>query len=162
MKRRKAALSLILIFCLTVCAAGCSSRHDKGSLKDNLIDGWNHWMQAFSRNALTKEEALQGQKQRGDDAYTGTYTAVYDAFTGKELIFGGTALERENGNRLNVTYTLTIEEGSAKLYWIAGGDTCLIANDNSENTITYTLSPGDNYIVLKGENFSGALTLTVE
>ena len=37
-----------------------------------------------------------------------------------------------------------------------------IANDNSEDTKEYTISSGDNYIVLKGEDFSGTLTLTVE
>ena len=39
MKRAKVIISLILILCLTFCVAGCSSNHDKGSLKDNLIDG---------------------------------------------------------------------------------------------------------------------------
>lgn len=57
-------------------------------------------MQSFSKYALTKEKNLQGEKDNGDDAYTGTYTATYDEFNWKELIFGGTALERENGNHL--------------------------------------------------------------
>ena len=122
MKKSKIALSLMLVLCLTFCVAGCSSNHDKGNLKDNLIDGWNSWMQSFSKHALTKEKDLQGEKEKGDDAYTGSYTATYDGFNGKELIFGGTALERENGNHLKVTYTLTIEKGTAELYWIAGND----------------------------------------
>lgn len=162
MKRAKVIISLILVLCLTFCVAGCSSNHDEGSLKDNLIDGWDNWMQSFSKQALTKEKELQGEKDKGDDAYTGTYTATYDEFNGKEFIFGGTALERANGNKLTVTYTLTIDEGTAELYWIAGGDEYTIANDNSEDTKEYTISSGDNYIVLKGEDFSGTLTLTVE
>lgn len=162
MKRAKVIISLILVLCLTFCVAGCSSNHDEGSLKDNLIDGWDNWMQSFSKQALTKEKELQGEKDKGDDAYTGTYTATYDEFNGKEFIFGGTALERGNGNQLTVTYTITIDEGTAELYWIAGGDEYTIANDNSEDTKEYTISSGDNYIVLKGEDFSGTLTLTVE
>lgn len=162
MKRAKVIISLILVLCLTFCVAGCSSNQDKGSLKDNLIDGWDNWMQSFSKHALTKEKDLQGEKDKGDDAYTGTYTATYDEFNGKEFIFGGTALERANGNQLTVTYTLTIDEGTAELYWIAGSDEYTIANDNSEDTKEYTISSGDNYIVLKGEDFSGTLTLTVE
>lgn len=162
MKKTKIALSLMLVLCLTFCVAGCSSNHDKGSLKDNLIDGFNSWMQSFSKHALTKEKDLQGEKEKGDDAYTGTYTATYDGFNGKELIFGGTVLERENGNQLKVTYTLTIEEGTAELYWIAGNDEYTIANDSSEDTKEYTISSGDNYIVLKGDDFSGSLKLTVE
>ena len=162
MKSAKVIISLILILCLPFCVAGCGSNHDKGSLKDNLIDGWDSWMQSFSKHALTKEKDLQGEKDKGDDAYTGTYTATYDEFNGKEFIFGGTALERGNGNQLTVTYTITIDEGTAELYWIAGGDEYTIANDNSEDTKEYTISSGDNYIVLKGEDFSGTLTLTVE
>lgn len=162
MKRAKVIISLILVLCLTFCVAGCSSNHDEGSLKDNLIDGWDNWLQSFSKHALTKEKNLQGEKDKGDDAYTGTYTATYDEFNGKEFIFGGTALERANGNQLTVTYTLTIDEGTAELYWIVGSDEYTIANDNSEDTKEYTISSGDNYIVLKGEDFSGTLTLTVE
>lgn len=162
MKKMKIALSLMLVLCLTFCVAGCSSNHDKGSLKDNLIDGFNSWMQSFSKHALTKERNLQGEKDEGEDAYTGTYTATYDGFNGKELIFGGTALERENGNHLTVTYTLIIEEGTAELYRIAGNDEYAITNDNSEDTKEYTISSGDNYIVLKGDDFSGSLKLTVE
>ena len=162
MKRAKVIISLILVLCLTFCVAGCRSNHDEGSLKDNLIDGWDNWLQSFSKHALTKEKNLQGEKDKGDDAYTGTYTATYDEFNGKEFIFGGTALERANGNQLTVTYTLTIDEGTAELYWIVGSDEYTIANDNSEDTKEYTISSGDNYIVLKGEDFSGTLTLTVE
>lgn len=162
MKKMKTALFLIFVLCLAFFVTGCGSNHDNENLKDNLIDGFNNWMQSFSKHALTKEKNLQGEKEKGEDAYTGTYTAVYDEFNGKEIIFGGTALERENGNQLKVTYALNIEEGTAELYWIAGNDEYTIANDNSEDTKEYTISSEDNYIVLKGDDFSGSLNLTVE
>lgn len=162
MKRAKVFISLFLVLCFTVSFVGCSSNHDKGSLKDNLIDGWDSWIQSFSKHALTKEKDLQGEKTKGVDEYTGTYTATYDGFNGKEFIFGGTALDRENGNHLQVTYKLTIEDGSAELNWIAGNDEYSVANVNSEDTKEYTISSDDNYIVLKGDNFSGSLELTVK
>lgn len=162
MKRTKAFISLLLVLCLTVSFAGCSSNHDKYSFKDNLIDGWDSWIQSFSKHALTKEKDLQGEKTKDDDAYTGTYVATYDGFNGKEFIFGGTALERESGNHLQVTYKLTIENGSAELNWIAGNDEYSVTNVDSEDTKEYTISSGDNYIVLIGENFSGSLELTVK
>lgn len=160
MKKIKIAISAFLIISILGCLSGCGSNHDRGSLKDNLIDGWDNWIQSFSKHALTKE--LQGEKDEGVDAYTGTYVATYDGFNGKEFIFGGTALERENGNHLQVTYKLTIEDGSAELNWIAGNDEYLVANVDSEDTKEYTISSGDNYIVLKGEKFSGNLELTVK
>lgn len=126
------------------------------------VNGWDRWIQSFSKHVLTKEKDLQGEKDEGVDSYTGTYTATYDGFNGKEFIFGGTALERENGNQLQVTYKLTIEDGSAELNWIAGSDEYSVANGDSEDTKEYTVLSGDNYIVLKGENFSGSLELTVK
>lgn len=162
MKKSKIILSLMLVLCLTFCVAGCSSDHDKGNLKDNLIDGWDNWIQSFSKHALTKDKELKGEKEKGVDAYTGTYTATYDGFNGKEFIFGGTALNRENGNQLSVTYKLTIDEGTAELNWIAGSDEYTITNSTSEDEKEYTISSGDNYLVFKGDDFSGTLEVTVK
>ena len=162
MKKIKAIISVLLVLSIVGCFSGCGSDHNKGSLKDNLIDGWDRWMQSFSKHALTKEKDLQGEKDEGVDAYTGTYTAAYDGFNGKEFIFGGTALNRENGNHLQVTYKLTIEDGTAELNWIAGSDEYSIANTSSEDTKEYIISSGDNYIVFKGENFSGSLEVSVK
>lgn len=151
---------LTVIFIFTVLLSGCST-NDK-NLKDNIIDSYNSLIQNFSKHALTKDKTLQGNRETDTDEYTGTYTADYDNFTGKEFIFGGTALERENGNRLKVTYTLNIDKGTAKLYWIEGDEKHIIANNSSENVKEYTLSAGDNYIVLKGTDFKGTLELKVE
>ena len=82
MKKIKAIISVLLVLSIVGCFSGCGSDHDKGSLKDNLIDGWDRWMQSFSKHALTKEKDLQGEKDEGVDAYTGTYTAAYDGWKG--------------------------------------------------------------------------------
>ncbi len=88
--------------------------------------------------------------------------ATYDGFNRKEFIFGGTALNRENSNHIQVTYKLTIEDGIEELNWIAGNDEYSIVNTSSKDTKEYTISLGDNYIVFKGKNFSGGLELTVK
>lgn len=121
MKKSKVIVSVLLALSLTAGLTGCDSNHDKNSLKDNIIDGWDSWIQSFSKHALTKDKDLKGEKEEGVDAYTGTYMAAYDGFNGKEFIFGGTALNREN-----------------------------------------KISSGDNYLVFKGDNFSGTLEVTVE
>ena len=162
MKKIKIIVSVLLVLSIVGCFSGCGSNHDKGNLKYNLIDGWDRWIQSVRKHALTKEKDLQGEKDEGVDAYTGTYVAAYDRFNGKEFIFGGTALNRENGNHLQVTYKLIIEDGTAELNWIAGNDEYSIANISLEDTKEYTISSGDNYIVLKGDNFSGNLELTVK
>lgn len=62
---RKIFISLILVLCLTFCVAGCSSNHNNGNLTDKLIDGWDSWMQSYSKHALTKAKDLQGEKTEG-------------------------------------------------------------------------------------------------
>lgn len=162
MKRLKivvtAALSLCLLFSLT----GCGVSNGGEEWKDNIISGFNDWMQSFSKHALTKDRNLQGERSKGEDEYTGTYEADYDRYNGEEVIFGGTALERDNGNNLRVTYTLKITSGSATLYWLEGGEEHIISDSDADTTYDFTLSSGDNYIVLKGDNFSGSLKLKVE
>jgi len=59
---------LALVLCLAFCFAGCSSNPTKRNLKDNLIDGWDSWMQLYSKHALTKENDLHGKKENGVDA----------------------------------------------------------------------------------------------
>lgn len=152
---------VLMALCLTVVFTGCNFSSGGDDLKEDLLDGFNHWMQSLSKYALTKDKDLQGEKKTGIDDYTGTYGADYQGFNGEEVLFGGTAWERKNGNHLDVTYGLTIESGTAELLWISGTDQYTIASESQEGTKIYTLSAGDNYLVLKGENFTGGLDVTV-
>lgn len=159
MKGKKAFVILVLSLSLVICLTGCSGTEN---LKDNIIGGYNTWLQSFSKHALTKEKDLQGDKENGIDEYTGTYTADYDKFNGTEFIFGGTALERENGSKLTATYTLEVSSGTVTLYWLAGGEEHTIESDSANDVFKFTIGSGDNYIVLEGENFSGSLEIMVE
>ena len=147
-------LSLCLLFIIT----GCSGDH----VKDNVIDGFNDMLQHFSKYALTDEKDLQGDKTKGEDAYTGYYNAEYDDFSGTEYIFGGTGLERENGNDLTVTYELTVDSGTVRFYWRDKDEETIIADTSGTGTYSVTLAEGDNYLVLEGNNFCGSLQVTVE
>ena len=145
-------LSVLLVCSLCAC----------GNLKDTVLDGYDNLIQLFSKQALTDDKDLVGERKHTDDEYIGTYEADYENFNGEEFLFGGTALERKEGNALKVTYTLEITEGTASLNWLAAGEQYMITSETSEDIYEFTLSAGDNYIVLKGEDFTGALTMTVE
>lgn len=162
MKKTKLIIASALALCLLFSLTGCGNAKDGKEWKDNILNGYNDWMQSFSKHALTKDSKLQGEKTKGDDAYVGSYEAEYEKFNGEEYIFGGTALERDNGNNLKATYSLKITSGSATLYWLESGEKHTIANADSDSTLDFTISSGDNYIVLDGDNFSGSLTLKVE
>lgn len=147
-------LSLCLIFALT----GCSG----DNVKDNVINGFNDMLQHFSKYALTDENDLQGDKTKGDDTYTGSYVADYEDFNGEEYIFGGTALERDKGSDLTVTYQLTVDSGTVRFYWRDKEEEKIIADASDTGTYSVTLDEGDNYLTLEGNDFCGSLRVTVE
>ena len=147
-------LSLCLLFIIT----GCSGDH----VKDNVIDGFNDMLQHFSKYALTDEKDLQGDKTKGEDTYTGSYVADYEDFHGKEYIFGGTALERDKGSDLTVTYELTVDSGTVRFYWRDKEEETIIADTSDTGTYFITLDEGDNYLTLEGDDFFGSLQVTVE
>ena len=116
----------------------------------------------LGKYALTDEKDLQGDKTKGEDTYTGSYTADYEDFNDKEYIFGGTALERDKGSELTVTYELTVDSGTAKLYWLDKGEEKMIADTSKNGTYSVTLDEGDNYLTLEGNDFCGSLQVVVE
>ena len=147
-------LSLCLVFTIT----GCSG----DNVKDNVINGFNDMLQHFSKYALTDENDLQGDKTKGDDTYTGSYVADYEDFNGEEYIFGGTALERDKGSDLTVTYQLTVDSGTVRFYWRDKEEEKIIADASDTGTYSVTLEEGDNYLTLEGDDFCGSLRVTVE
>ncbi len=158
MKKIEILTVALLSLCLTFTIAGCSV----DNAKDNIIDGFNDMLQHFSKYALTDEKDLQGEKNEGEDTYTGSYAADYEDFSDREYIFGGTALERDKGSELTVTYELTVDSGTVRLYWRDKSEEKIIADTNKSGTYSITLDEGDNYLTLEGNDFCGTLKVTVE
>lgn len=140
-------------------------------LKDGLVEEFNDWVGTVSKYAITKDKDLKGTRKLGSDNYVGSYEAQYTRFNGKEYIFGGTCVERDKGEELKVTYSLNIQSGTAALYWLGSPEEHIISGDKEIHTIAevtagdvyeFTMSPGDNFIVVKGSNFTGSLSLKVE
>ena len=101
-------------------------------------------------------------EKKGADDYVGTYEAEYEQFTGEEFIFGGTSLKRKEGSDLQATYSLTIQSGTAVLYWLDGEDNIVFTDVSDEGDYEFTIHAGKNFIVLAGGQFTGSLALTVE
>lgn len=157
MKNRKISGAVLLAFCLALAVTGCS-----GKEKDSVVDSFNSMLQHFSKYALTAEKDLQGDKVKGEDTYTGSYHADYEEFSGTEYLFGGTGLKREKGTNLTVTYELSVDSGTVKLYWRDKVGEKIIADTGAAGTYAVTLEEGDNYLTLEGEDFCGSLQVDVE
>lgn len=162
MKKIKIVLVVLILLYLSCGLIGCDTIRKDENLKDAVLQIYNDILQSFSKAALTSDFCLQGERSFNEDEYTGVYTAEYNNFVGKEYIFGGTALQRENGDKLKISYSVKAVEGSFTLYWIDGTETHTIADTDVTGTYEITVDSGDNYIVLDGDGFTGNLELEVK
>ena len=152
---KKIVLALTFVLVGSFMLAGCS--------KDEILNHYNNIVQSEDSIELTGKSLLQGEKEKGIDDYTGTYTADYANFSGTEYLFGGTSIKREAGKELSIDCTLEITEGTAKVFWISGADeavTLIEATGTYSDTIT--LPDGGNYIGIECENFTGNIELNIE
>ena len=154
-----AVKKIVLSLCLILLGASVLS----GCTKDEFLDQYNNIVQSAGSIELTGKSSLQGEKEKGIDDYTGTYTADYANFSGTEYLFGGTSIKREAGKELSIDCTLEITEGTAKVFWISGSDeavTLIEATGTYSDTIT--LPDGGNYIGIECESFTGSIELNIE
>lgn len=125
--------------------AGCS--------KDEILNHYNNIVQSAGSIELTGKSSLQGEKEKGIDDYTGTYTADYANFSGTEYLFGGTSIKREAGKELSIDCTLEIMEGTAKVFWISGSDEAVtlieasILDNVTRESVESTLVKNGNRLV---------------
>ena len=110
--------------------AGCS--------KDEILNHYNNIVQSAGSIELTGKSSLQGEKEKGIDDYTGTYTADYANFSGTEYLFGGTSIKREAGKELSIDCALEVTEGTAKVFWISGADEEVTLLETTGTSVSYT------------------------
>ena len=152
---KKIVLALTFVLVGSFMLAGCS--------KDEILNYYNNMVQSAGSIELTGKSSLQGEKEKGIDDYTGTYTADYANFSGTEYLFGGTSIKREAGKELSIDCTLEITEGTAKVFWISGSDKAVtLIETTGTYSDTITLPDGGNYIGIECESFTGSIELNIE
>lgn len=139
-----------------------SIREEIHELWESFVDEVNEWVEYAATHSITEDSALKGERKTGIDDYVGSYEADYDGFSGEEYIFGGTSLKRKYGSDLKVTYSLTVESGRAVLYWLDGKEEKMIADASAGDVYQFTIHAGKNFIVLRGNELTGDLSLKVE
>lgn len=164
MRRIKRGTAILILAVCLLLTAGCTTamRGESDITKDKLVTVLNELLQHTSPNALTRDRELIGKRSMGADSYTGSYTADYREFDGEEILFGGTSLHRDGGNKLTVRYSLKITSGSASLYWMEQGTRHPITSGTTQGAYEINLSEGDNYVALSGSNFTGELSVIIE
>ena len=133
------------------------------SVKDAILDAYSSLMDTAGSWALTPDRSLQGERVRGEDDYTGTYAADYEDFSGTELLFGGTTLDREAGDTVEVTCSLTVEEGEATIFLRSGSeDPVLLLSESGDYSGTIEVGGGSVYLGVWGEGVTGSVSIQME
>ena len=159
MKWWKRMIGLLLV---GIFAFGLTACQEEGQWKDRMIGGFDSWLQSVSQYSLTQDGDLQGKRFQGKDSYTGTYEVEYQGFSGKECLFGGTFVQKEEGRQIKITYHLEIRKGTGTLYWIEKGEKHIIFDSPQDGVYDLTLSAGDNYIVMEGDGLDATLKIEIE
>lgn len=133
------------------------------SVKDALVGAYGSLVDAAGSWALTPDRSLQGERVRGEDDYTGTYEANYEDFSGTELLFGGTTLDREAGNTVELSCSLNIEEGEIAVFLCSGSeDPVILLSESGDYSSTIEVGGGSTYIGVWGEEANGSVSIQIE
>lgn len=133
------------------------------SVKDAILDAYSSLVDTVGSWALTLEGSLQGERVPGEDDYTGTYAADYEDFSGTELLFGGTTLDREAGDTVEVTCSLTVEEGEAAVFLCSGAEEpVLLLSESGDYSGTIEVGSGSVYLGVWGEGLTGSVSIQIE
>ena len=87
---KKIVLALTFVLVGSFMLAGCS--------KDEILNHYNNIVQSAGTIELTGKSSLQGEKEKGIDDYTGTYTADYANFSGPAAPPRGICAHRASGH----------------------------------------------------------------
>lgn len=133
------------------------------SVKDAIVDAYGSLVDAAGSWALTPDRSLQGERVPGEDDYTGTYEAGYEDFSGTELLFGGTTLDREAGDTVEVICSLDIEEGDAAIFLCSGGEEpVLLLSGSGDYSGTIEVGGSSTYLGVWGEGVTGGVAIQME
>ena len=148
---------------MTDAALGAAADATDDSVKDTLVGAYGSLVDAAGSWALTPDRSLQGERVRGEDDYTGTYAADYEDFSGTELLFGGTTLNREAGNTVELTCSLDIEEGEAAIFLCSGSEEpVLLLSESGDYSGTIEVGSGSVYLGVWGEGLTGSVSIQIE
>ena len=148
---------------MTDAALGAAADATDDSVKDAILDAYSSLMDTAGSWALTPDRSLQGERVRGEDDYTGTYAADYEDFSGTELLFGGTTLNREAGNTVELTCSLDIEEGEAAIFLCSGSEEpVLLLSESGDYSGTIEVGGRSTYIGVWGEEANGSVSIQID
>ncbi len=146
---------------MTACSStGAAEEDNENILTDGIRKAGESATGFAGGGALTEDDSLQGERTFGVDEYAGTYQAEYQGFSGREILFGGTSLERKSGDTLQIQSDVNAQSGEIKVYWNSGeSEPELLFKGAGEHSATIQLKGGWEYLSIRGPNLQGTFGL---
>lgn len=157
---------LILLVIVGITITGCVFISDISNnetiSRDDLVNGYGNFLQDISLNGLTKDSKLEGNREYGIDEYVGSYEANYNNTTKEETIFGGTTLDRKNGNTIKLKIKVKKQSGNIEIISNGGTECEVLINDTGEIEKTVNVKEKSYYLKVKVTNFTGNVEIVAE
>lgn len=144
---------LAVALCIGITAVGCACSVESAQ------QGYERILELVSKWTLSSDQSLQGKRTFGADNYTGSYTAQYRDFTGREMLFGGTQLQRDLGDRLTIRYTICLAGGRIRIVLTRGAERTVLLQASGDGEQTVTLASGTNCVVVEAEQAYGSVAI---
>ena len=157
-------LILLAIIGIIIAGSVCLSNIFNNDIisKDDLVNSYSNFLQDTSPNGFTKDNKLEGTREYGIDEYVGLYKANYNDKTKEETIFGGTTLDRKNGNTIKLKIKVEKQSGNIEIINNEGTESEVLINDTGEIEKTVDVKEKSYYLKVKVTNFTGNLEIVAE
>lgn len=129
--------------------------------KEKIINTYNSIIQDLGKLSLTEDKELKGKRVFGKDNYVGTYSAKYDGYTGNETLFGGTALSRKLGDKIDIKIKVKKESGDIKVINKIGENDITVLENTGEYSNSVYIEGGSYYLQVKLNNFKGEIKVEI-
>ena len=130
--------------------------------KDDTVNKYNNFLQDIAPNGLTKDSKLKGKREFGIDKYVGIYNANYVDDTKEETIFGGTTLNRKEGNSVKLKIKVKNKKGNIEIISNEGTTSVILINDTGEIEKMVNVKEKSYYLKIKVMNFTGNVEIISE
>lgn len=130
--------------------------------KDDTVNNYNNFLQDIAPNGLTKDSKLKGKREFGIDKYVGIYNANYVDDTKEETIFGGTTLNRKEGNSVKLKIKVKKKKGNIEIISNEGTASVILINDTGEIEEMVNVKEKSYYLKIKVINFTGNVEIISE
>lgn len=155
-------LKMIVIGIIAFMVIICLSLYTEGDCsKDLIIDTYDKIIRFFGEEILTSDKKLEGEREYGIDKYVGTYESNYKNFTGTEYLFGGTTIERKNGDMIHIKFTVNDSDGEINIIMKLKKEAKVLAEEDGVYEFDFNIQDGNNYVIVKAKNYSGKLEMEV-